>query len=186
MEEPQKTKALEELSAVIDDYVKHISLMTNSNCNIDNLLLEKISAIKVIMSATNSTPPPKDITINYVIPEYDYCIYVDMYYMEAAISNILKNAYDAISEKKEPGVVTIKLFSEFDSVVIAISDTGSGIDKRIISHMFKPFYTTKSRVLNWGIGLSFTKRIIRMHDGHITVHSKKNEGTEFSIILPMS
>ena len=104
--------------------------MTKSNTNIDNLLLEKTNISSIITAATKSTPPPKNVCVNFVMPSSDLQVYVDMYYLEMAISNILRNAYDAIAESKQNGKVSIKLFSEFDSVVIAISDTGPGVNKK--------------------------------------------------------
>ena len=184
MEEPQKSEALEKLSTTMNDYVNHISSMTNSNSSMDNLLLEKADITNIVINTTKSTPPPQNVNIEYIIPDHPLQVYVDVYYMEMAISNILKNAYEAVTESKKAGTVTIKIFSEFDLTVVDIIDTGLGIDKKTISNMFKPFYTTKSRILNWGVGLSFTKRIIRMHDGNISVNSKKNIGTEICIILP--
>ena len=46
------------------------------------------------------------------------------------------------------------------NIVLTGCDNGIGLDKKLQKKIFKPFYTTKSRILNWGVGLSFTKKII--------------------------
>lgn len=66
---------------------------------------------------------------------------------------------------------------------IIISDTGNGIGEQDILRIFDPFFTTKAKGL--GLGLSITYRIIKKHGGNITVQSKKDEGTSFSITLPI-
>ena len=114
MEEPQKSEALKELSATMNDYVNHISSMTNSNSSMDNLLLEKTDITNIVINTAKSTPPPQNVNIEYIIPDHPLQVYVDVYYMEMAISNILKNAYEAVTESKKAGTVTIKIFSEFD------------------------------------------------------------------------
>jgi signal transduction histidine kinase len=68
-------------------------------------------------------------------------------------------------------------------VDVIIQDSGQGIDKEIIPEIFKPFYTTKTR--GSGLGLACVERIIRDHQGEISVRSETERGTEFIISLPM-
>ena len=73
-----------------------------------------------------------------------------------------------------------------NTVVIDISDTGKGIPATKFQSVFKPGYSTKQR--GWGLGLSLAKRIIEnYHKGKIYVKSSKiNEGTTFTIKLPVA
>jgi len=64
------------------------------------------------------------------------------------------------------------------------SDTGEGITEEVMSGLFTPFHTTKAGGL--GLGLAFCKRAVEAHGGTITVESKVNRGTTFTIIIPMT
>jgi PAS domain S-box-containing protein len=76
---------------------------------------------------------------------------------------------------------------EFDTYVkISIKDTGRGIPLKVISNIFDPFYTTKSKQGNSGLGLKVAKDIVKEHKGFISVESTENIGTTFIIYLPLS
>ena len=96
------------------------------------------------------------------------------------LENLIKNGIDAMKGK---GILIISL-NEFSSYVeILIQDNGSGINKEIVSKIFKPGFTTKKR--GWGLGLSLSKRIVEnFHSGKIS--DKKtalDQGTTFKLIL---
>ena len=67
---------------------------------------------------------------------------------------------------------------------IKISDTGSGIDPKFLNKIFEPFYSTKGQQ-GTGLGLSVIWGIINNHKGKISVDSTLNEGTTFTIHLPV-
>ncbi len=100
---------------------------------------------------------------------------------EWVIENLCKNAIDAMDGKGSIQIETT--IDERKHVIIDITDTGKGIDKRQFKSVFKPGYTTKRR--GWGLGLSLAKRIIEeYHHGKIFVkQSALNKGTTFRIIL---
>jgi signal transduction histidine kinase len=64
-----------------------------------------------------------------------------------------------------------------------VKDTGMGISNEIVSEIFKPFFTTKTR--GTGLGLACVERIVKDHKGEISVKSEVGNGTEFRIILPI-
>jgi signal transduction histidine kinase len=70
-------------------------------------------------------------------------------------------------------------------VEIEIGDTGSGIAKEDLPHIFDPFYSTKTEGSGLGLGLSTVYGIIDRHKGTITVDSEAGKGTVFNIKLPI-
>ncbi len=100
---------------------------------------------------------------------------------EWVIENLVKNALDAIGNKK--GKIEIRISSNNNNVEIDFSDNGKGIDLKRRKDIFRPGYSTKRR--GWGLGLSLSKRIIEnYHNGKIFVkNSAPGQGTTFKIIL---
>jgi two-component system, NtrC family, sensor kinase len=97
--------------------------------------------------------------------------------------NLLVNAAQSIPEQGEVGIST-KL--EQGSVIVAISDTGSGIPEDQLSRIFDPFFTTKPVGEGTGLGLSISYGIIERHGGTINVESQVGAGTTFTIRIPTS
>jgi len=110
--------------------------------------------------------------------------------LEQVIFNMLTNARDAISLKKETEVgmdkrvITIRSFRDDGQVVLAISDTGIGIPRPARDKIFEPFFTTKEVGKGMGLGLSITYGIVRDYGGEIGVESEEGKGTTFRITFP--
>ncbi|MBI3710010.1 MAG: PAS domain S-box protein, partial [Proteobacteria bacterium] len=81
-------------------------------------------------------------------------------------------------------VGTLKAASDY--VVIGVTDTGPGMTRAVIEKIFEPFFTTKPKGHGTGLGLSVVHGIVLGHDGVIVVSAKRNVGTSFEILLPLS
>ncbi|OGW43247.1 MAG: hypothetical protein A2132_07275 [Nitrospirae bacterium RBG_16_43_11] len=72
---------------------------------------------------------------------------------------------------------------EVESIIIKITDTGTGIESENLIHIFEPFFTTKDK--GTGLGLSICKRIVSRHGGNIFVDSVHKQGTTVTVELPV-
>ena len=71
-------------------------------------------------------------------------------------------------------------------VLISVKDNGNGIPQKILDKIFQPFFTTKPTGQGTGLGLSLSYDIVKAHGGELKVNTKENEGSEFTIILPIA
>jgi signal transduction histidine kinase len=99
------------------------------------------------------------------------------------ITNLVKNAIQAIPEQQENKVVAVTIKKESNNVIITVADNGMGIATEDFNRIFEPKFTTKSSGM--GLGLSIIKNIIENYNGTITVESRKGKGTTFTVSLPI-
>ena len=105
--------------------------------------------------------------------------------------NLYNNAFYALNEKKkqlngifEPTVL-VSTKRVGDKVELSVTDNGTGIPSKVLDKIYQPFFTTKPTGQGTGLGLSLSYDIIKAHSGEIKVETKKGEGTEFIIQLPL-
>jgi signal transduction histidine kinase/pSer/pThr/pTyr-binding forkhead associated (FHA) protein len=97
--------------------------------------------------------------------------------------NLLTNAIDALDEEGGEVKISTEKHGEGE-VLITVEDNGSGIPEEICQRIFDVFFSTKGSQ-GTGLGLAVTKKIIEEHGGSIEVQSKEDQGTKFSIQLPI-
>ena len=98
-----------------------------------------------------------------------------------AFTNLVKNSLEAISES---GFIRISGYIETEHLCVQIEDTGSGIDPKILGHIFDPFISTKG-IKGTGLGMSIVKTIVEAHGGTIEIHSGTEKGTKVILRIPI-
>lgn len=96
--------------------------------------------------------------------------------------NLLINASDAIT--RDSGEIRVEGNEGNSGFAVKISDNGAGIEEKDLKKLFDPFFTTKEKGEGTGLGLSIIYNIVEEHYGKITVDSKKDKGTVFSMKFP--
>ncbi|BCK86424.1 adaptive-response sensory-kinase SasA [Sideroxyarcus emersonii] len=98
--------------------------------------------------------------------------------------NLVTNAIQAMPG--EHGTLTLTSRADGEGVAVDVEDDGSGIPAEVMSKIFDPFFTTKEVGKGTGLGLSISYKIIQQHGGRISVDSKPNVGTKFTVWLPLT
>ena len=106
--------------------------------------------------------------------------------MEIVLCNLISNSF----KYSLPGSkVTLQIRATEDTCILVLTDTGYGMNKESKKKIFDRFYqinsTNTTNIIGSGIGLSFTKKIVELHHGTISVESKLNKGTAFTIKIPL-
>lgn len=106
-------------------------------------------------------------------------IELDRDQMKQAFYNVVKNSFEAM---KRRGILRIRTDMDATHVNISFTDTGGGMSAESLSHVFEPYFTTKTS--GSGLGLLIVRRIVREHGGEMAIESNEGKGLTLTIRLP--
>jgi CheY-like chemotaxis protein len=139
----------------------------------------------------------RDITVHLDLTEELYVIKADQGQIKQTLLNLYVNAAEAMPRGGDLYLKTTNVTDQDmkgktyrpkpgNYVLLTITDTGTGMDKKTMERIFDPFFTTKGMGRGTGLGLASVYGIIKAHGGYIDVDSAKGHGTTFSVYLPSS
>lgn len=147
---------------------------------------QHVSIKELVTHSIESVIIPDNVSVKIEDQAANPEAWLDSEQMIQVISNLVKNAIDAMPNG---GEINILLEDTMSDVSITIGDSGTGIKEEDKAKIFEPFYTTKGLGHGTGLGLATTYGIVKMHKGQITVGSNNDPakgptGTSFKIVLP--
>jgi PAS domain S-box-containing protein len=149
---------------------------------------EKIQeVVETALSHFSKLAKQKGISIQLKTDELsgDGRLFIDRGLMIKVLGHILENSVEALtraSVDKAKKTIGVTLTDDGESVEVSVADRGSGIAARHLSQIFEPFFSTRpDRV---GLGLTFTRRVMREHGGKVKVESQLRRGTKVTLYLP--
>jgi len=189
-----KTPDLIEIDAALDDIVRDdaraVDIIKNVRAMFQRgeaktapvdlrLLLLEVARI------VNSEARMKEISWSLQLPDALPPVRGDKTHLTQAVLNLVVNAFDSVCDAGGPREVVVRADREGPNQVhVSVSDSGKGIDSKLIPNLFEPFYTTKPSGM--GMGLTIVRSIIENHGGRIWLTQNSVRGATLSFVLPVT
>lgn len=141
--------------------------------NITEIMETALQCVAVFLKTKNIHIYKKGIS--------DLVILCDKVYLQEVFVSLYQNAIEAMDVE---GELTIETSLTSNGVTIMVKDNGVGISQKDLPHVIEPFFTTKDKNSNFGLGLSYCYNIIKKHGASLEVQSKQNIGTTISLYFP--
>lgn len=171
--------AIKNSIAYLSSFIKRV----NGHIGEIKLTKDKYYFLDIIKKALDMSKPiikQKMIKVQEDI-ECEVIVNCDEIHICECINNIIKNAVEAMAVG---GILSLKIVENKKDVILYIIDNGCGITQDNLTHVFEPFFSTKVRNMNFGLGLSYCYCVIKMHGGNLQIQSIRYKGTTVSLYLP--
>ncbi len=198
-EESEKVKKYVEIILDVSSKASRIinQLLAYSRRQIARPEVVDVNAVIMDMKKVMERLLGEDVTLRTALERSKLNVKIDPAQLEQIFVNLLVNARDAMPEGGEILIETRRVYLDEvyslkrplvppgDYVLIAVTDTGSGIPREIQDKIFDPFFTTKEKGKGSGLGLSTVYGIVKQNGGFIWVYSEPGTGTTFKLYLPL-
>ena len=172
------------LQALIKELLE-LSKVEQHGFKLDLQKVDVVPVIKDTYEILEKKAAKKNIHLNMLDPKRPIICETDPFRIQQVIINLVSNA---ISYTPPNGKVTVTASEDEEKVYLKVSDTGIGIEEKEFPRIFERFYRVdkdRSRESGGtGLGLAIVKHILEAHHGEITIESKLNEGSTFTVMIP--
>jgi two-component system sporulation sensor kinase B len=178
----QYIKIIENASRHLEDLARRFSEKTKPII----LFMEETDISQLVEGIFNSMAEIfalRNITISKQYQENPAMVKCDKVHMKEVLLNIFYNSIEAMPRG---GSITFTIYSKRRFIHIDVADTGIGMSKDDMEHMFEPFYSTKKVEKNLGLGLTYCFAVMKQHHGSLSITSEENKGTTVTLSLPKS
>jgi signal transduction histidine kinase len=180
-EDPEIHQKVDEYSKTLIQQIDTMSSIASAFSNFAKMPAQQNEMLNVVQIVKLALDIFSEDYIVFVADEKEVISQLDRTQLIRVVTNLVKNAIQAIEDDKDPKVV-VSVISENNLVKIAVSDNGRGISEENIPRIFEPKFTTKSSGM--GLGLAMVKNIVETYNGTITFTSQRGKGTTFTVTFP--
>ena len=180
-QDPDIIKKVQEYSKTLIQQIDTMSSIASAFSNFakmpaqQNEMLNVVEVVKIVLDIFTED------YISFQAEEEEIIAKFDRTQLIRVVTNLVKNATQAIPDGKQPRV-EVSVFSQEQWVVITVKDNGIGISEENKYKIFEPKFTTKSSGM--GLGLAMVKNIVETYQGNITFTSQLGVGTTFKVSFP--
>lgn len=182
--DPNITKKLADYTQSILQQIDTMSAVASAFSNFASMPAQQNETLNVVQIVQMALKIFNEDYIEFEATETEIITIFDRTQLIRLITNLVKNAIQAIPEEQIDKKIKITVFQEQNQVKISVKDNGIGISEENAQRIFEPKFTTKSSGM--GLGLAIIKNSIENYNGTIIFVSKINEGTEFIVSFPIT
>lgn len=179
--DPNIKKKVAEYSKTLIQQIDTMSSIASAFSNFAKMPAQQNETLNVVSIVRLALDIFNEPYIHFISNEEEIIVKMDRTQLIRVITNLVKNAIQAIPDVKAPRIL-VSVTSEGDNVKISVADNGIGITDDFNDKIFEPKFTTKTSGM--GLGLGMVKSIVETYNGTIDFISEPNKGTVFTVIFP--
>jgi len=167
-----------------DDVIGKLRAMMRKSQRQTRLQINNV--VRDTLPLINSYGIMRNISLKLELDENIQLVAGDRIQLQQVILNLIFNSSEALMDTAEELRTIVVRTSQEDTqkVTLSVKDNGPGVEEKVMSHLFEPFYTTKQEGL--GMGLTISRSIIEEHAGHLWAENNPDSGTTFYFTVPIA
>ena len=182
--DPNLKQKLNDYSKTLIQQIDTMSSVASAFSNFASMPAQQNETLNVVEVVEFSLDIFNEDYIEFETEKEEIVSKIDRTQLVRIITNLVKNAIQAIPDTQETKKINVSVKEENNFVVIQVRDNGTGIEAENINQIFEPKFTTKTSGM--GLGLGIIKNIIENYKGTITFETELGIGTVFTVTLPIS
>jgi nitrogen fixation/metabolism regulation signal transduction histidine kinase len=182
--DPNIKQKLDDYTNTLLQQIDIMSSVANAFSNFASMPAQQNELINVVEVIRLGLEIFNESYIHFETTEKEIFTLMDRTQLIRIITNLVKNATQAITDENQNPKVLISVYKDDANVIIQVNDNGVGISDENKTHVFEPKFTTKNSGM--GLGLGIIKKIIENYHGTITFESAYNIGTTFTVSFPIN
>jgi two-component system nitrogen regulation sensor histidine kinase NtrY len=181
--DPNLKQKLSDFSETLIQQIDTMSSVASAFSNFASMPAQQNETLNVVDVVELTMDIFNEEYVHFKAEEKEIISIIDRTQLIRIITNLVKNAIQAIPENQERKAVCVLIKKVSNNVIINVADNGIGIASDHFNRIFEPKFTTKTSGM--GLGLGIIKNIIENYNGTITFESQKGKGTTFTVSLPI-
>jgi len=182
-EDPDLKQKLNDYTKTLIQQIDTMTSVASAFSNFASMPAQQNETLNVVEVVEFSLDIFNEEYITFESEEEEIITIMDRTQLIRIITNLVKNAIQAIPEEQTEKSILVAVKREENNVNITVKDNGIGIELEYIEHIFEPKFTTKTSGM--GLGLGIIKNIIENYKGTITFETEYGKGTTFKVSLPI-
>lgn len=182
-QDPDLKQKLNDYTKTLIQQIDTMNSVASAFSNFASMPAQQNETLNVVEVVEFSLDIFNEEYIQFKSDEEEIITIMDRTQLVRIITNLVKNAIQAIPEDQHKKAITVTVKREDNNVNIMVKDNGIGIETENIERIFEPKFTTKNSGM--GLGLGIIKNIIENYKGTITFETESGKGTTFTVSLPI-
>ncbi|WP_117616547.1 ATP-binding protein [Flavobacterium suncheonense] len=181
--DPNVKQKMDDYSKTLIQQIDTMSSVASAFSNFASLPAQQNETLNIVYVVQLALDIFTEDFIRFEASEPEIITKIDRTQLIRIITNLVKNAIQAIPEDKVNPLVVVTVFREGENAKIIVKDNGKGISIENKNRIFEPKFTTKTSGM--GLGLGIIRNIVESYHGTIDFESEPEAGTEFTVTLPI-